>query len=406
MQSELIHTDSCQGPNMLDLQIYTNISSLESLASQWNTLVDNSVYPNVFLRWEWVSTWWKWFGQKRSLNVVVIRDDNNVVGIVPWYIVQKTMGFAGRMLKYIGSGGLTYPEYLGPIVHRDYLNPVICKLLCYLRLSSSTWDVIEFPDVPPDDSGTNELIKELSKVYPFLLHPGEVCVYVELPETFNMLLTRLSSQSRWHKKKQLRRVREECKAKLEILEDVQTVRQTFPTMVKLSVSSRTRLGQFSPFINECYSGFHQETIDRFCHSAIIRIYLLKFHDHPVAFMYGFLYQCKYYAFQTGFNNSEVKYSPGDALLQMVLEHLISQHIREFDYLRGEESYKSKFGNKCRLTKSTWIYRRKGVHYHDRWLRLNIIKPLRRQAKQLLKIMNFNMRSKKSPYSNNHIDKTD
>jgi CelD/BcsL family acetyltransferase involved in cellulose biosynthesis len=370
-----------QNRPVLDITVCDDLSAVPP-PDAWNGLVDNSTYPNVFRRWEWISTWWKWFGEGRELSVAVIRDGEDLVGIAPWYLTRKSNPLSGRELRFIGSGGPTYPEYLGPIIHRDYSKPAIAQLSRYLRSFSRSWDAIEFPDIPPDDFGTNELIGALREAYPALHRPGDVCLYVELPETYEMLLGRLSSHSRQRKKRQLRRAREECKLEMDVLDDIEPIDEYFSTLIDLSTSSRARMDQPSPFSNDRYYGFHREVIDKLCRDSITRVYSIKFHGHPVAFLYGYLFKGKFYAFQTGFNNSEARFSPGDVLYQMIFIDLIERKALEFDFLRGDEGYKCWFGNKCRATKTVWVYRRCGSLYLNRWLWLNVIKPFRSRAKRL------------------------
>ena len=75
-----------------------------------------------------------------------------------------------------------------------------------------------------------------------------------------------------------------------------------------------------------------------------RVYLLLFRGAPVAFLYRFASQSKFYAFQTGYDSNMEAYSPGDIVFQMVYEHLVGEQMKELTYLRGGESYKDQFGD--------------------------------------------------------------
>jgi len=349
------------------------------MADAWNELVDRSVYPNVFLRWECVSTWWKWFRAGRELHVVIVRNGSDVVGIVPWYTSRQRIvpGLARFELTFIGSGGPTAPEYLGPIVHRDHMSSVIQEVVQYLCDPSCVWDAITFPDAPPDDAGTCSLIEALSCCYPNLSCRGVVCPYIELPGTFEALLGKMRPHDRREKGRRLRKAQKECGAVLRVLEDAESVAGAFPTVAALSTASRARAGQTSPFSNGNFAGFHREVAGKLSSAGISRIFVLDFDGKPAAFDYGFMYRGKFYGFQTGFDSALAKYCPGDVLHQMQLKHLIGEGAREFDFLRGCESYKNWFSDRCRETTTTWLYRRRGIHYFDRWSRLRVA-----QAKRL------------------------
>ena len=72
--------------------------------------MDASTYPNVFRRWEWISTWWKWFGKGRELYVLTLTRGSGLVGVAPLCLARTRLG--GRKLAWIGAGGPTYPNTL------------------------------------------------------------------------------------------------------------------------------------------------------------------------------------------------------------------------------------------------------------------------------------------------------
>ena len=149
--------------HQLEWEVLDNFDDFPGGSDAWNNLVDSSTYPNVFRRWEWVTSWWKWFGEGRHLYLIVVTDGSETVAIVPLYSATARCGhmLPGTKLAFLGSGGPTCPEYLGPIVHRDYLEPAIREVASHLWSSSVMWDFIEFQDVPPDDVGTRALVKML-----------------------------------------------------------------------------------------------------------------------------------------------------------------------------------------------------------------------------------------------------
>ena len=144
----------------------------------------------------------------------------------------------------------------------------------------------------------------------------------------------------------------------------------------MAFEPKTSHGQASPFANRSYAGFHQEVIEQLAPEGIARLYLLAFDGRPVAFQYGFLYREKYYDFQNGFDARIREHSPGDVLLQLILNDLIRQKVKEFDFLRGDESYKAFFADQQRRTESTLVCRRPGAAYLGEWLRTRIASAVR------------------------------
>ncbi len=350
-------------------------------ADAWNRLVDVSTYPNVFRRWEWVNTWWKWFGANRELQVLRLTRGQQLIGIAPLYAAR--IPFGGRRLAWVGAGGPTCPEYLGPIIHRDYSGAAIRAIAACLRTGGARWDSIAFLDVPPDDLATTSLVAALAGRFPAIRYPGEVCRYFRVPETYEALLKRLSSHGRQRERRQRRRAGKELDARLEILSLPDTIARAFPDIVRLSASSKGKAGQRSPFLNPRYLGFHREVCEQLSRVDIARVYVLHFRGRPAAFIYGFTCHQKFSFFQTGYDADASAYSPGDVVFQMVCEQLIAQGTEEFDYLRGEEEYKSQFGDLRRCTETVLLFRHANHRYAGQWIRSNLVAPARREVKRWL-----------------------
>ena len=62
-----------------------DIDCFESLRDCWNVILERNTLENnnVFLTWEWVSTWWKYFGKGRKLLILVVKDNEEILAIAP-----------------------------------------------------------------------------------------------------------------------------------------------------------------------------------------------------------------------------------------------------------------------------------------------------------------------------------
>src|SRR5438105_4444855 len=82
----------------------------DGLQSEWNRLLDRSSSDTVFLRWEWIHTWWTLFKAERRFYALAVRDQGRLVGIAPLYI-DRPGPLGVRQLKLCS-------DELGP----DYLD--------------------------------------------------------------------------------------------------------------------------------------------------------------------------------------------------------------------------------------------------------------------------------------------
>jgi CelD/BcsL family acetyltransferase involved in cellulose biosynthesis len=364
----------------LDICVHTDPSGAAT-AEAWNALVDVSTYPNVFRRWEWQNLWWKWFGNGCQPYVLSLSRGGELVGIVPLY--ASPTRFGKRKLTWIGAGGPTFPEYLGPVIRQDCGAEAIEAIGEHFRHADRTWDSLWLPDVPPDDLLTRALMDALGRVFWTIRVPGAVCPMLELPESFDLLLKRLSHHGRQREKGKLRKARKAFRVGLRSVERQDELEAAFGAIVELHQSARVLHGEQSPFADQTYAAFHREIIETLLPKGLARLYLLLFNDKPVAFQYGYVYGGKYYAFQVGFDSSAAAYSPGAVLFQLVFDELIRQGVREFDFLRGQESYKNNFAACERRTETALICRRAAPIYAYEWVRSRIVYPLRGRAKKWL-----------------------
>jgi CelD/BcsL family acetyltransferase involved in cellulose biosynthesis len=58
----------------MQVEIITEESDFLALEDIWNPLLQNSSTDNIFLTFEWLSTWWRHFAQGNQLFVMVVRN--------------------------------------------------------------------------------------------------------------------------------------------------------------------------------------------------------------------------------------------------------------------------------------------------------------------------------------------
>lgn len=367
----------------LNLTVCTDPASRPELADQWNALLEDSAYPSIFRCWEWFESWWTWFGAGRPLHLALVRRGGELVAIAPWYVSWTRCGYVvpARTITLVGHGGPTYPEYLGPIVHRDHVEAAVPLLAEHLQ-STGGWDAVVLPDIAPDDRATLALADALGRRFSSIRNPSDVCSYFMLPESYEAVLARLPAKRRQRNRARLRKAQKAFRVELRVIREAAELEAVYPAIGDLSQSARVRTGDESPFRNPQYAGFHREIIARLLPDARALVHVLSFDGRPAAFSYGYCYLNKFYGFQTGFDAALDAYSPGRVLFGLIFEDLIGRGVKEFDYLRGDHPYKQQFASGQRETETAYVFRRKGPAYSGHWTRTRVLRPLKRRLKQI------------------------
>lgn len=366
----------------ITVQILSAFSDVGVFASQWNNLIDKSLFPNVFMRWEWIEAWWSSFGSNKHARIVLVFDDTNLIGALPLYFTKTFFELLlGRKLQVIGEGGPTCPEYLGPIVHKDFSDSVIEALSNAVLSTDLAWDIFVLANIAPDDDGSRLLIGQLKLKLTTATKPGEKNRFFQLPRTFDEVLGRLSPHNRRRRRAELRIAREQGHCELRQLNTVDSVEQFLVSMTELSQSSRAREGKASPFLRDDYRRFHETVIRTLLPSGIVKVFVLLINNSVASFSYGFTFHRKFYYFQTGFSETFSKFSPGDVILCLLIEHLVSDGVTEFDFLRGDHRYKTRYATGERDTESFQFFRKRGIPWMMNRFRKVTVDMLRKVRKQ-------------------------
>ena len=368
----------------MPVKVITDVSEFERLREKWNALVETSAYPNIFTTWEWSFLWWKHFGQTvghrdGSLFILLVESDDSdgeLLAIFPLYRTGK-----GRFLYWIGYGARPCPEYLGPVIRHDAIDAAVQTVCDFLANDAGRWDRLFFEDYALDDPGTAAFADRLKQLFPYQAIPGESRYIIHLPDSYDAFLKGLSKSNRDSKKKRFNKSRTAFQATAEVLTGADLERG-FRILLDLSAQSRQRLHQKSPYDQDDYRAFHKEILETLLPLNRVILIILKYAETPVGIWFNYTLNQKCFAYQQGCA-SDCEGSPGDITLQHLLIHLISNRFAEFDFLRGNQTFKSLYTKITRNTETLSTYGKKNVSYfRDRTME-QLYRPLKRFVKRLV-----------------------
>ena len=134
------------GERTLAVQVVTTEDDFSALRDVWNALAAES-QSTIFQTFDWQFLWWKHYKSdpSRSLRILVLRDQDTVVGIFPLFHEQvKACGVKiSSRLRMLGCGVPMsgYPALFSDFGVSDYLSPLILpgyhKDICAGAQSSS-----------------------------------------------------------------------------------------------------------------------------------------------------------------------------------------------------------------------------------------------------------------------------
>jgi len=92
------------------------MKEFEQLAESWNKLLEKSPVNQLFLRWEWLYCWAKYYLGSDRLMVLTAFSEEKLIGIAPLYLrPEKLFGLLNvRTICFLGSGEVCspYPDFI------------------------------------------------------------------------------------------------------------------------------------------------------------------------------------------------------------------------------------------------------------------------------------------------------
>src|SRR5689334_4088250 len=112
----------------------------DAIRGEWNALLDRSICDSVFLRWEWIHTWWDVFQQNKRLFILTARDENRLVGLAPFYI-ENTGSLSLRTIKFCSEE--LSPDYMDLVLDSGREDEVSREIVRSLQQQHAhEWDLI------------------------------------------------------------------------------------------------------------------------------------------------------------------------------------------------------------------------------------------------------------------------
>jgi len=312
----------------------------------WNELLDISASNNLFLRWEWISSWWVTWSDKineSELLVIFVYSNDDLIGIAPFYKdVRRLFNILSiNRIQFIGTSyqsvSTVRSEYLGLIYIPEYWDQFFNVLIKYLDKNVS-YDELILKDIKSNDVFVDYLFKE--SAYRFRRVVGSDIGYVvNTKDSFNVYIENLSANTRLGLYNRRKRLSKHGDIKVEHY-DLSHGIVMFDLLNKFH---RIRWGA------DCFSGlslsFHNAFLESLTPGCCFSI--LKIGNEIVSIQYNIVIGNTLYNIQSGYDETHYQgLSLGTLHIGYELEHCFnSDNIKFFDFLAGEgraTDYKKKY----------------------------------------------------------------
>jgi CelD/BcsL family acetyltransferase involved in cellulose biosynthesis len=303
-------------------------------AGVWNGLVARAATAVPFLTWEFQTTWWRVLGGG-PLHLLGVQDGSGEwVGALPLH--EADAADDGPALRIVG--GTDVADYLDIVAAAGDAEPVWKALL--LALAGASPPALDLRPVPAA-SPTVALLPALAEGSgrTCRVTVDERCPVIELPESWDAYLARLSGKDRHELRRKLRRA-DAAGARVEVGRTAAVVGALMDDF--LALHRKSKVGK-SRFMDERMEVFFREMGAAMAAAGWAALWLLRLEARPAAALFCFEYAGTVGLYNSGFDPDVRAASPGVVLIARTIEDAIARGFRRYDFLRGDEPYKYGFG---------------------------------------------------------------
>lgn len=286
-------------------------------------------YPSFFCTGDWLKTCAESIEASDALLILTVKQGEILLAVLP--LVSKRNKLGGKDLRFLGTD--YYPDPIGLICAPSSRVSCATALKEYL-LKISGWDRLILDWILEEELIDWGLPGKQISVEPYKL----------LPRNFNDLLETFKQKKRYNMRSGVRKLLN-ANAELVISNTSSAHKFFFENLCDLHQKRALERELDSSFIGPKIDKFHSKLINQ---SENTRFYGLQMNNKLIAVIYGFEFCNRFFYYQVAHDPAFKDAGPGSVLLFLVIEDCCTRGVTEFNFLQGNESYKSVWTDESRL----------------------------------------------------------
>lgn len=315
--------------------LITGAVAFMELANEWDDVAGQAMTDTPFQSLAYQRAWWTHLQPGDSeLRTVTTRDEaGRLIGIGCFFT-------GGGRLHF--NGCIEETDYLDLIAPAEHAEAVWrATLECLGTLDHAICQGLELCNVPAA-SPSRAILSQLASQYSLTFEEqvAEVCPIIPLPSTFEGYLETLDSKQRRELSRKLRR----AEAADVVTDDVSRAAD-----IDAEVDSFLDLLQKSTFdkrgwLNEGRRALFHDVARSAQAAGTLQLLFTSVEGRRAAALFNFDYKDRIWVYNSGLDPAAfAALSPGVVLTAAAIERAIALGRTEFDFLRGNEEYKYRFG---------------------------------------------------------------
>ena len=319
------------------IQTIAGAEAFTQLAQEWDSLAAIGITNTPFQTVAYQESWWRNLHPENGrLHTITVRQDNNdLIAIASLYINDGVLNF---------NGCVEETDYLDLIVSPENSEAGWTAVLeTITQPDFPEWHTAKLCNIPAESPSLAHLAQLAVKHgLAFQEEIFEVCPIITLPETFDAYLSSINSKQRREIKRKLRRAHG-AGAQLVIVgpdDDLEQAVNDFLDLLQKSTFEKR------DWLTDGRRAVFHETAQAALKAGTLQLMFIEVEGTKAATLFNFDYNGRIWVYNSGLDATAFgQLSLGVVLTAKAIEWAAENGRSEFDFLRGNETYKYRFGAK-------------------------------------------------------------
>lgn len=323
--------------NDLNYQVISDHADFLALREDWEWLFDENPLHSPFLAWGWVAAWLQHLAGPHRLRIVVLRDASSELQmIIPMLernsLIVNACGYGPECSDHVG--------FLRLSKHENRLTELASQALSECMHAGKTMQLASLESAHLNPSDLAEKLRAVGRRV--RLVNQNVCPTVDLPDSWEELSATLSRNFRSQVNRKYRQVAEHDNVEFHST-DVADAAEFTAQLIRLNRARMDDAGKESSLENGHFREFLTDAVPYMASAGIAWMDSIKMDGQTIGSALNFTHGNRIYFYMGGFDQKATKLAPGNTLFKHVISRAIENGYSKYDFLRGAEPYKYRWG---------------------------------------------------------------
>ncbi len=304
-------------------------------AQDWTALALADPDGTAFHTPAFLKLYWEEFGSSGLQIAVVKRDDGEPVA-------AATFELKDRLLTWLGGFDVT--DYMGPVGGPEHRGWSAIELMRAVA-SRDDWSKADLAGMPTHGKWLAPLADAAEETgMAVRVEPVDVAPFIQLPDSFDLYLSKLDAKLRHEIRRKDRRLRQAHPDVRLVDSTPETIARDLDRFMEMHRSSRGEKGRFMVPGMEL---FFRRIGSTFIADGTFRLSFLETEGVKIAAAAGFRWRDRFLLYNSAYDHAYAHDGPGMVLIAELIRSTIEEGYRGFDMLKGDLAYKYRFGAHAR-----------------------------------------------------------